>query len=233
VRILLAEDELSLGDAAARALRSQKWTVDWKREGGSVPDAIKKSRYDLVILDVGLPVLDGFEILRRLRAQGYYGGIIMLTERDDVEDRVYGFRQGADDYLVKPFSLTELIARIQAIARRLHTKRHNEILFGDLCMDLTAKRAFLAGAPLDLLPREWAVLECLMDNSGKLVSKEQILGALPKRDTLPPSLNAIEVYVSRLRTKLAPAGIIIRTVRGFGYRVEESAHGRNRADSVH
>jgi two-component system OmpR family response regulator len=229
VRILLAEDDLSLGDATARALRLQKWTVDLKRDGGEVSDVVRKGYYDLVILDVGLPVLDGFNILSRLRAQGYEAGIIMLTARDSIEDRVYGFRHGADDYIVKPFALSELVARIHAIARRLHTKKHNEIQFGDLRLDLSAKRAFLADTPIELLPREWAVLEYLLDNAGKMVSKEQILGAISKGDE-NLSVNAIEVYVYRLRSKLAATGILIRTVRGLGYRVEEIKNGRNEPD---
>jgi two-component system OmpR family response regulator len=224
VRILLAEDDPSLGETTVRALRSQNWAVDWTKDGESVLNAVKLGSYDLVILDVGLPRMDGFEVLRCLRAQGSDSGILMLTARDGVEDRVHGLQLGADDYLVKPFALTELIARTQAIARRSHTRQHNEILLGTLRLDLTAKRAFLADQPLELLPREWAVLVYLLNHTGKLVSKEQILEAISGWDETP-SVNAIEVYVSRLRAKLATAGISIRAVRGFGYLVEESTDG--------
>ncbi len=224
MRILLVEDDPHLGETTARALRSQQWAVDWTTNGESVLHAVKLTAYDVIVLDVGLPGMDGFEILRSLRSGSRDMPILMLTARDAIEDRVHGFELGADDYLVKPFALTELVARIQALTRRLHTRQHNEILLGSLRIDLTAKRAFLADIPVDFLPREWAVLVYLLNHSGKVVSKEQILEAISGWDDAP-SGNAIEVYVSRLRTKLSPAGISIRTIRGFGYLVEEFVDG--------
>jgi two-component system, OmpR family, response regulator len=223
VRILLVEDDPSLGETTARALRSQSWAVDWATNGESILNALRLVDYDLVVLDVGLPGIDGFEVLRRLRAQSNVMPILMLTARDAVEDRVHGLQLGADDYLVKPFALTELLARIQALTRRFQARHNNELLLGSLRIDLIAKRAFLAENPLELLPREWAVLVYLLNNIGKVVSKEQILEAIAGWDETP-SGNAIEVYVSRLRTKLANSGIFIRTIRGFGYLVEESAN---------
>ncbi len=220
MRILLVEDDAHLGETTARALRSQKWAVDWTTEGDSVLNAVKLSSYDVIILDVGLPDMDGFEVLRSLRSAKLDMPILMLTARDAIEDRVHGLGLGADDYLIKPFALTELVARIQALTRRLHTRQHNEILLGNLRIDLTAKRAFMADVPVDFLPREWAVLVYFLNHAGKVVSKEQILEAISGWDDAP-SGNAIEVYVSRLRSKLAPAGISIRTIRGFGYLVEE------------
>lgn len=224
MRILLVEDDPLLGETTARALRSQNWAVDWTRDGESVANAVKLVAYDVIVLDVGLPGMDGFETLSGLRARSSDLPVLMLTARDAVEDRVHGFELGADDYLVKPFALTELVARIQALTRRLHARQHNEILLGMLRIDLTAQRAFLADKPLEFLPREWAVLVYLLNHAGKVVSKEQILEAITGWDEAP-SGNAIEVYVSRLRPKLVPAGISIRTIRGFGYLMEESVDG--------
>lgn len=222
MRILLVEDDLSLGETTARALRSQSWVVDWAQNGESISSAVKVATYDLVVLDVGLPGIDGFEVLRRLRAHYEMMPILMLTARDAVEDKVHGLQLGADDYLVKPFALTELLARIQALTRRSHARQHNELILANLRLDLIAKRVFISGKPLELLPREWAVLVYLLNNSGKVVSKEQILDAISGWDDSPSS-NAIEVYISRLRAKLLGSGISIRAIRGFGYLVEESA----------
>lgn len=220
MRILLVEDDLPLGETTARALRSQSWVVDWTKNGESILNAVKLAAYDLVVLDVGLPGIDGFEVLRRLRAQHETMPVLMLTARDAVEDRVHGLQLGADDYLVKPFALTELLARIQALTRRFHARQHNELILANLRLDLIAKRAYLSNKSVDLLPREWAVLVYLLNNSGKVMSKEQILDAISGWDE-SPSGNAIEVYISRLRTKLAGSGISIRAIRGFGYLMEE------------
>jgi len=224
MRILLVEDDTYLGESTVRALRSQQWFVDWIRNGDSVINMISLTSYDAVILDVGLPGIDGFEVLHSLRSQNNSLPVLMLTARDTIDDRVYGFQLGADDYLIKPFALKELVARILAITRRFHTRQSNEIIFGILRIDLTAKRAYLSDKPLELLPREWAVLVYILNNLGKVVSKEQILEAISDWDEAPSS-NAIEVYISRLRTKLSPAGISIRTIRGFGYLIEESVNG--------
>lgn len=223
MRILLVEDDPSLGETTARALRSQSWAVDWINNGESIPNATRLVAYDLVVLDVGLPGIDGFEVLRRLRSESKVIPVLMLTARDAVEDRVHGLQLGADDYLVKPFALTELLARIQALTRRFHAHQHNELLFGSLRLDLSAKRAFHSDKPIELVPREWAVLVYLLNNIGKVVSKDQILEAISGWDETP-SGNAIEVYVSRLRAKLVNTGISIRAIRGFGYLVEESAN---------
>jgi len=223
VRILLVEDDLSLGETTARALRSQNWIVDWSQNGEAVSGAVKLAVYDLVVLDVGLPGIDGFEVLRRLRSHQEAMPVLMLTARDAVEDKVHGLQLGADDYLVKPFALTELLARIQALTRRFHARQHNELILANLRLDLSAKRAFISDKPLELLPREWAVMVYLLNNSGKVVSKEQILDAISSWDESPSS-NAIEVYISRLRAKLAGSGVSIRAIRGFGYLVEESVN---------
>lgn len=222
MRILLVEDDLSLGETTARALRSQGWDVDWINNGESVAKETRLVTYDLIALDVGLPGIDGFEVLRRLRAESKAMAVLMLTARDAVEDRVRGLQLGADDYLVKPFMLSELFARILAVTRRFHAHHHSVILLGSVRVDLNSKRACHGDKPIELLPREWAVLVYLLNNIGKVVSKNQILEAISGwDDTL--SGNAIEVYVSRLRAKLGNTGISIRAIRGFGYLLNESA----------
>lgn len=222
MHILLVEDDPAVAETTQRALRSQGWTVDHSARGEPVALSVRQDPYDLVILDVGLGGIDGFEVLRRLRAQGSQVPVLMLTARDAVEDRVRGLQGGADDYLVKPFALAELIARALALTRRAHARSGNELTLGRLRMDLEARRVFIADAPLELSAREWAVLEHLLARIGKVVSKEQILQAVAGwNESL--SENAIEVYVSRLRARIEPAGLRIRTVRGFGYLLEEAA----------
>jgi two-component system, OmpR family, response regulator len=223
MHILLVEDDPHLADTTARALRSQGWEVDVTARGEQVAHSVKQDPYDLVILDIGLPGIDGFETLRRVRAQGSATPVLMLTARDAVEDRVRGLDAGADDYLVKPFALTELVARVRVLVRRSQARLAEQLTLGQLKMDLDAKRAFIGGVALDLSAREWSVLEFLLARADKVVAKEQILQAIAGWDE-SISENAIEVYVSRLRSKLESAGVRIRTVRGFGYMLEEIAH---------
>jgi len=227
MHILLVEDDPALADSTARALRSQGWVVDVTARGEPVPLSVRQDPYDLVILDIGLPGIDGFETLRRVRAQGSATPVLMLTARDAVEDRVRGLDAGADDYLVKPFALTELLARARVLHRRAQARIDATLTLGRLKMDLDAKRAFVGAQPLELSAREWSVLEYLLGRAGKVVAKEQILQAVAGWDEAI-SENAIEVYVSRLRAKLDAAGVRIRTVRGFGYLLEgaEDAGGR-------
>jgi two-component system, OmpR family, response regulator len=219
VRLLLVEDDPALANSTTRALQSQGWTVDWATRGEPVPQSVKQDHYDVVILDIGLAGIDGFETLRRLRAQGSSTPVLMLTARDAVEDRVRGLEGGADDYLVKPFALAELVARVRVLTRRAQARSDDALSLGRLRMDLAARRAFIDEQPLELAAREWAVLEFLLTRVGKVVAKEQILQSIAGWDEAL-SENAIEVYVSRLRAKLEAAGLRIRTVRGFGYLLE-------------
>jgi two-component system OmpR family response regulator len=180
----------------------------------------RQERFDMIILDVGLPGIDGFEVLRRLRAAGDRTPVLVLTARDALDDRIHGLDLGADDYMAKPFAMPELAARVRALVRRSQAQTGPKIVHGPLVLDTLARRAQLAGAPLDLAAREWAVLEVLLARVEKIVSKEAIIQAVASwGEELTP--NAIEVYVSRLRAKLDPAGVKIRTVRGFGYMLEE------------
>jgi DNA-binding response OmpR family regulator len=227
MHILLVEDDPALADSTARALRSQGWAVDVTARGEPVPLSVRQDPYDLVILDIGLPGIDGFETLRRVRAQGSATPVLMLTARDAVEDRVRGLDAGADDYLVKPFALTELLARARVLHRRAQARIDATLRLGRLKMDLDARRAFIDAQPLELSAREWSVLEYLLARAGKVVAKEQILQAVAGWDEAI-SENAIEVYVSRLRAKLDAAGVRIRTVRGFGYLLEGAEDGGGR-----
>ena len=220
MRLLLVEDDPALANSTTRALQSQGWTVDWSTRGEPVPQSVKQDAYDLVILDIGLAGIDGFETLRRLRAQGSATPVLMLTARDAVEDRVRGLESGADDYLVKPFALSELVARSRALVRRNQARGGSVLSLGNLRMDLEARRAYIGEQELALAGREWSILQFMLSRTGKIVAKEQIIAAISNWDGTT-SDNAIEVHVSRLRSKLEPAGLRIRTIRGFGYLLEE------------
>ena len=220
MRLLLVEDDPQLGDGLAVGLRQAGDAVDWVRDGVQADLALQGEHYALVILDLGLPRLDGLALLRRLRARGDALPVLVLTARDAVGDRVHGLDLGADDYMAKPFATDELAARVRALIRRSQAKTEPRIVHGPLVMDVAGKRAFLAEQPLELAGREWAVLEVLLSRVEKVVSKESIIQAVASWGE-ELSQNAIEVYVSRLRAKLEPAGVHIRTVRGFGYMLEE------------
>ena len=224
MRILIVEDDPSLASGLSRILQAEGYAVDATGRGEDAVLAASQERFDLVILDIGLPRMDGFEVLRRLRVAGSDKSgplpVLALTARDAVDDRVRGLDLGADDYMVKPFAMPELTARVRALLRRSQAHGGPRIVHGPLTLDTVARRAFLAGEPLELAAREWAVLEVLLARVEKIVSKESIIQAVAGwGEDLSP--NAIEVYVSRLRAKLEPSGIRIRTVRGFGYMLEE------------
>jgi two-component system OmpR family response regulator len=220
MRILIVEDDPSLASGLARILEAEGYAVDVAGRGEEAVGAARGERFDLVILDIGLPGMDGFEVLRRLRGAEHRVPVLVLTARDTVSDRVHGLDLGADDYMAKPFAMPELAARVRALIRRSQAQTGPKILHGPLTLDTVARRAYLAGEPLELAAREWAVLEVLLGKVEKIVSKESIIQAVAGWDEdLSP--NAIEVYISRLRTKLERAGVHIRTVRGFGYMLEE------------
>lgn len=220
MHILLVEDDPTIADNVSRAFRSQGHAIDWVNKGEPVVKTVEVDPYDVLILDVGLPGIDGFEVLRRIRSRRNFIPVLILTARDAVDDRVHGLELGADDYLVKPFALPELLARVHALARRKQSRIDMKFIHGPLILDTDSRRASLNQAPLEISAREWALLEFLINRVEKVVSKQQISLALGGWvDEL--SDNAIEVYVSRLRSKLEPAGIKIRTIRGFGYMLEE------------
>ena len=220
MHVLLVEDDVSLSDGIARILLGAGHAVEARATGSDALEATRSRRFDLMLLDIGLPGIDGYEVLRRLRSEQAATPVLVLTARDHINERVYGLDLGADDYLAKPFAMAELGARVRALLRRAQMRSSPRITHGPLSMDKAARRAYLAGEQLDLAAREWAVLEVLLQKVEKIVSKDSIINWVAGWDgELSP--NAVEVYVSRLRAKLEPAGIRIRTVRGFGYMLEE------------
>ena len=221
MHVLLVEDDLVLADGISRILAGQGMVVDIVHTGLDADRAMQSHDVSVMVLDIGLPGIDGFEVVRRLRARGMSLPVLLLTARDDVQDRVRGLELGADDYFVKPFAAPELVARIKALGRRSNP-RPVEMQMGGLQLDAFSHRASIDGQVIDLSAREWAVLEYLMQQASRVVSKQQIIDAiLPWGEEV--TLNAVEVYVSRIRAKIASAGISIKTIRGFGYLLEQNS----------
>ncbi len=221
MRILVVEDDKLLSEGLVSVLSHAGHAVDHTTSGKYADTLLGRESYDLLVLDIGLPDIDGFEVLRRLRARRSAIGVLVLTARDAVEDRVHGLDLGADDYLTKPFSVAEFEARVRALLRR-NAPVEPRISVGGLTVDVAAKRVRVNDKAVELTPREWALLEIFLARPGRVLSKGQIAERLLGIDE-PLSPNAIEVHVSRLRTKIESAGVLIRTVRGFGY-LWEGAH---------
>ena len=223
MRILVVEDDPVLGDGLSRSLRHAGYAVDTAQDGKLADDLLSVHSFDLVVLDLGLPGLDGLEVLRRLRRRPSSAPVLILTARDEVEDRVAGLDLGADDYMVKPFNLAELEARVRALVRRAQSATTARITHGALTLDIAARRAFVGSDALELSAREVSLLEALLLSAGRVVSKDQLADRLyGVSDEVGP--NAIEVFVHRLRRKIEPAGVVIRTIRGLGYLVEKPGH---------
>lgn len=221
MHVLLVEDDAVLADGLSRILEGHGMQVEVVANGSVADHVLLRSEAAVAVLDIGLPGIDGFEVVRRLRARGSTMPVLLLTARDAVEDRVRGLETGADDYLVKPFATPELVARINALARR-NAAKPALLVLGQLSLDTGARRARIGERAVELSVREWAVLEYLLQHGGRVLSKQQIIDAIqPWGDDLTP--NAVEVYVSRLRLKIADAGVAIRTIRGFGYMLEQEA----------
>jgi two-component system, OmpR family, response regulator len=220
MRILLVEDDALLADGLARALGQAGYLIDVASDGRTADAWLENETYDLAILDLGLPGLDGADVLRRLRARRQLVPVLILSAREALEERVRVLDLGADDYLVKPVALAELEARVRALIRRGQGAPEPTIQLGRLTLDTVGKRAWLDGEALDLTAREWAALEFLARRVNRIVNKDQIMQALYSwEDEITP--NAVEKFISRLRSKLEPAGIVIRTVRGLGYYLEK------------
>ena len=225
MRVLLVEDDSIVADAVVGGLRGAGFAVDRVESAEQGDTAMLTEHFDLIVLDIGLPGVSGLEWLRRLRARHTDGArrpVLILTARDGMDDRVDGLNLGADDYMVKPFELRELIARCRALIRRTGSKTAETVRFGPLTIDSESRVVHFGDQQIELTPREWSILEYLLLHADAVVGKDKLLQAISDwDDNLAP--NAIEVYVSRLRTKLDPAGVRIRTVRGVGYRIEEPA----------
>ncbi|KDB10183.1 two component transcriptional regulator, winged helix family [Burkholderia sp. lig30] len=222
MRVLLVEDNPNLAQSLHNALTAARFAVDRMADGDAADHVLRTQDYALVILDLGLPKLDGLEVLRRLRARRNPVPVLILTAHGSVEDRVKGLDLGADDYLAKPFELTELEARARALIRRNLGHEHSRVACGPLAYDGVDRSFRLDGAPLPLTPRERAVLEVLILRNGRAINKETLS---EKIFGLDESVNAdaIEIYVHRLKKKLERSGVAIVTLRGLGYLLEAQA----------
>lgn len=219
MRILLVEDHPQLAASVAQALKGAGWTVDVLHDGVAADLALASEDYALAILDIGLPRLDGFQVLARLRARGKTLPVLMLTARGEVKDRVHGLNLGADDYLAKPFELSELEARVKALLRRSVLGGEQQQRCGDLVYDLATRRFSARGESLSLTSREQAVLEAMIARPGRVMSKEQLAAQVFGLGE-EASADSIEIYVHRLRKKLEGSGVRIVTFRGLGYLLE-------------
>lgn len=222
MRILLVEDDAMIATAVAKGLRHESWTVDHVADGERALDALGLERYDVLLLDLGLPKRDGIDVLRTLRARGMTLPVLIATARDAVADRVKGLDAGADDYLVKPFDLDELAARLRALVRRQAGRSDPVLRHGGIVLDPATHQVLLDGAPVALSSREYAVLEALLDRPGAVLSKAQLEARIYGWGEEVAS-NAVEVHVHGLRKKLGAD--VIRTVRGVGYMMPTGEQG--------
>lgn len=239
MRLLLVEDDVMVASGIKLGLSDAGYAVDWVGSAERALEVTTSESFDLALIDIGLPAMDGLQLTQRLRQRGHSMPVLILTARDALQDRVQGLDMGADDYMIKPFELPELLARLRALLRRSQAATSATLTFGPLELD-TAKRlacirkesdamqspfgahSAASTVAIELGPREWTVMEYLLLQAPKPANKDKLLQALTGWDKeITP--NAIEVYISRLRGKLEPHGIALRSIRGFGYRLELTA----------
>ena len=221
MHILFAEDDARLGALVTRVLREEGHVVEWVRDGDAASAHLDGGGFDLAILDVMMPGRDGFRVAEGRRARADAVPILLLTARGAVDDRVRGLDAGADDYLVKPFAMPELLARVRALGRRPSAAPSETLRAGVIALDTRARRASVAGQSVDLTAREYALLELFLRNPGIVLSRTQILDRVWSYDYDGAS-NIVETYVRYVRRKLGASSGMIRTVRGMGYRLDES-----------
>jgi two-component system, OmpR family, response regulator len=222
MRILLVEDDSALCLGVSRAFEREGWRVDVLGDGQQAMAEGLAVPYDLAVLDLGLPRRDGMEVLRHWRSRGARLPVLLLTARDDLSDRVQGLDAGADDYLVKPFDVPELVARVRALKRRADGRVDEVLTVGDLTLDVAHRELTHRGERVRMSPREIALTQLLMQRAGRVVPKESIISTLSSWES-DFSENSVEVYVHRLRKRFAELGVVIKTVRGFGYVMEPAA----------
>lgn len=222
MNILLIEDDAVLADGLTHTLVNSGYKVTCATSGAYAEHLLQAQGFDLIVLDLGLPDVDGLELLRRFRHLKMPLPIIILTARDGINDRITGIEQGADDYMTKPFELRELEVRINALIRRCYGGFSNDIVVGRLVLDTQNHQVLTEGQPILLSAREYGVLETLLMQAGKVVTKDRIAQRL-SADGDALTDNAIEIYVHRLRKHIEPYGTVIRTIRGLGYLLEKPA----------
>jgi len=218
MKILLAEDDTLLGDGVRTGLVQAGFSVDWVQDGAMVLSAMAVNQYDLLILDLGLPEIDGMKVLRTLRNRQDNTPVLVLTARDTLQERVAGLDSGADDYMVKPFDLEELCARVRALARRQTGRSQPVLEHGDLCLDPAGHKVTLAGAQVELSQKEFSLLQKLLENTGRIMSRNILEEALYSWGEEVES-NVIEVHIHHIRRKLGPS--LVRTIRGVGYTIDK------------
>jgi two-component system, OmpR family, response regulator len=226
MRILLVEDDPNLGLSLKSSLLAERYSVDWVQTSAAAHEAILQVEFDLVILDIGLPDASGLDLLAVMRESTGVDGVVpvlIVTAMDSLRDRVIGLDAGADDYLIKPFMLDELLARVRALIRRRSGASGSFVEHGRLRLDLVARKALVDGAVIDFSDREFAVLELLVLRVGRPVNKEQIQSSLESLES-NITTNAIEVYIHRVRKKLEPFEINVKTLRGLGYCLDRSVN---------
>ena len=221
LRILVVEDNFTLANGLAAVLRGSGYAVDMVGDGTSAIAVLATERFDLVILDLNLPEHNGLEVLRIMRARQHDASVLILSARGASEDRVKGLNLGADDYMIKPFDVGELEARVRALLRRQAGQKSATVSFGEVSLDLNSRTFLAGGVAIDIPAREISLLETLFMRAGKVVAKQSIIESLAGFDE-DLSANAIEQYVSRLRRRLAPYGLTVRTARGIGYYLEKT-----------
>lgn len=224
LRILLVEDNKALSEGLFAILRGAGYAVDVVGDGASANAAAAAETFDLVILDLNLPEMDGLDVLRAMRARQNKAAVLILTARGTQEEKVRGLDLGADDYMIKPFDISEFEARVRVLLRRQAGLRASLVTYGNVALDLNSRTFSANGVPIDIPARELGLLETLFMRAGRVVAKEAIIQSLAAFDD-DLSANAIEQYVSRLRKRLAPHGLTVRTARGIGYYLDKLADG--------
>lgn len=218
MRILLVEDDVMLGDGMVDALRSSGYTVDWLQQGMPALSALKSEEFAALVLDLNLPDIDGISLLRKLRREGLTLPVLILTARDALDDRVLGLDAGSDDYMVKPFALQELNARLRALVRRSKGQAQAVLEYGELQLFPASQQVTYRGEPVKLTPHEYKLLQELITQSGRVLSRDQLQQSLYGWDEGAES-NAVEVHIHHLRKKFFPE--LIRNIRGVGYIVPQ------------
>jgi len=218
MRVLLVEDDDLLGEGTRKGLVQDGYAVDWIKDGSHADQALRTEKFDLVVLDVGLPKMSGIVVLQNMRDRGDATPVLILTARESIEDRVKGLDSGADDYLTKPFDLPELLARLRALQRRFASRAAPILIHGDIHLDPASHTVTYKGEGLNLSRREFALLHVLLENAGRVLSREHLTQSLYGWGEEVDS-NALEVHVHNLRKRFGST--FIRTVRGIGYTIEK------------